>query len=752
MLNKAYVPVFSLTLLLSAALLFSVQPLFSKMILPLLGGTPQVWNTAMLFFQVCLLGGYAYAHATSKYLSVRMQSTIHLTLLVLFAFVLPLGIPEGTFPPFDKDPTLWQLNLMLIVVGGPFFVLAASAPMFQRWFAASAHKDANDPYFLYAASNLGSLASLFAYPLVLEPFFDLYQQSDIWMYGYIALGAFAFVCVVLSWKSVREDKVSNLDKRTEQKIIETPSHKTRFMWILLAFVPSSLMLGVTTYLTTDVASVPLLWIVPLALYVGTFVLVFARKPLFKRDHIMIVHGFVLILMLAQLMIFGGVVQAWLLPFHLFAFFVIALSCHTELASMRPHSKHLTEFYLMMSLGGALGGFFNAIIAPQFFTLPIEYGLVLGFSAFLRYASKSQLKMLNKKILWVVATIIILVIISYYINTPMLVLFKKLFAYFFLVSCFFFITKRTAFAIICFVSFIFYMPGTLPNESWIVENHFRTRNFFGIINVIDTADGERIALHGTTNHGTQYLVQDMELEKTSYYGPKSPLSDVFKYLDKKTENHIVAVTGLGVGVTACYTHPNRYFDFYEIDLDMIKIAENPELFTFLSNCGSQYSIILGDARLTISKQPDQKYDFILNDVYSSDNIPIHLITKEAIELYVTKLKPDGVLTFHISNKHLDIEPVLANIAKELGLKAYAKVSLHERVKDTNFFYVPSHFITFAFDDDFEEYLVGNNWEPVIVNESVGVWTDSYSNILSVLGASTFAQRSEILHEQNKSGQK
>ena len=371
---RIYTSVYAVTLLLSAALLFVVQPMFSKMILPLLGGTSQVWNTAMVFFQLTLLAGYAYAHGTTRFLGVRPQAMLHIALLVLFIFVLPIAIPEGWEPPRDKDPTFWQLSLMLVSIGGPFFVLSGSAPMFQRWFAQTDHPDADNPYFLYGASNLGSMSALLAYPVIVEPLLSLNMQSLSWAIGYGLLAAMTCLCAFLVWPHASAPKKQAKTTKKREKI----TWSRRLLWLALAAVPSSLMLGVTTYITTDIASVPLLWVIPLALYVGTFILVFARKQWIAKDRVIVLQGLLFLGLMAQLL---GIELAavYVVPFHIALFFFSALLCHMELAESRPGAENLTEFYLLMSVGGAIGGIFNALIAPQFFVIPLEYGLGLAAS-------------------------------------------------------------------------------------------------------------------------------------------------------------------------------------------------------------------------------------------------------------------------------------------------------------------------------------------------------------------------------------
>ena len=735
---KLYTPVFSLTLLLSAILLFSVQPMFSKMILPLLGGTPQVWNTAMLFFQVMLLGGYAYAHGTTRWLSIRAQAALHIVLLLAFVIVLPIAIPEGWVPPVDKDPTLWQLSLMALTVGGPFFVLAASAPMLQRWFTSTDHPDAADPYFLYGASNLGSMTALLAYPVVIEPLWNLTQQSNIWTGGYVLLTLCTLVSAVLVWTQAVKQKAAPTRKAANDEVITWPR---RLQWLILALIPSSLMLGVTTFITTDIASVPLLWILPLALYVGTFIIAFSKKPIIPKDKVLLIQGYLMIALIMQMIMFTPS-PVLLIGFHMTLFFFSALLCHMELTSTRPRAEHLTEFYLIMSLGGAIGGFFNAIIAPNFLVMPIEYALALGAACFMRYASSKEPfpKKLTPHVKLAAISVIFVAIafnISRFEYLPVVALLS--FAFAMLMSLL--MEKRWLFAIAICISLLIFPPGHIWGKFLFNNIVHQDRNFFGVMKVIDTTFNQRILLHGTTNHGTQALIEEYKMTPLSYYSPSSPLGDAFDYMDTRSGKQEIAVLGLGIGVAACYQKDDRHFDFFEIDKDIAEVAENKEFFTFLSDCGSPYDIVLGDGRLTIKDKPDAHYDLILLDAFSSDNIPVHLLTQEAMGLYLQKLKKDGVLIFNVSNNYLDIEPVLAKVAQSYNIPAYARVSDEGTLEGTNLQYYPAHFFSLAKTDDYARFLEERSWTQANFRKGVNLWTDQYSNIVSVIGNKTGKARAQ-----------
>ncbi|MBI1300408.1 MAG: hypothetical protein GC137_02005 [Alphaproteobacteria bacterium] len=746
---KLYVPVYAITLLLSAALLFTVQPMFSKMILPLLGGTPRVWTTAMLFFQISLLAGYAYAHGTSKFLSIRTQAILHIIILIAFFAFLPFGIPESWPPPTDSDPTLWQLGVMSLTIGPPFFIISGSAPMFQRWFAATKHKDADNPYFLYGASNLGSMSGLLLYPVLIEPMMTLNQQATSWMYGYIILIVFAFACFALAWNS-NERKAED-----SAGLSEKITWENRIKWLLVSCIPSSLMLGVTTFLTTDIASVPLLWVLPLSLYIGTFILVFARKPMFSENVLLRVSQIAAIALIIQMIALKDMFNSplMLIAFHLFVFFVCTLSCHMSLANAKPSAKNLTEFYFFMSLGGAIGGIFNGLIAPVIFVIPVEYAIALSLSVLIPifYATKEKdgsfFKFNNffgNEVFLIPATLVFCLIgfiiqdqdvLEYGLGVFVILLFVMLFEY-----------KRhlaIALTLIFLVSPISLTMQIILGDSIVLQD----RNFFGVIRIFES-DKERNLLHGTTNHGTQALDESYKFEKLSYYSDNSPLSDAISILDARDGPQKIGVIGLGVGVTACFTKEERFYDFYEIDKDIADIAQNPEYFTYLSGCGSDYRILLGDGRLKILEVEDERYDLILVDAFSSDNIPVHLITREAIEIYFKKLLPDGMLIFNISNNYIDLEPVLKETAVDLGLNARAKLSDAREIDDTGIKTYIAHFFAMSKNPAVIGALDAlDGWSEPHGRAGVRVWTDQYSNIISVLGNNSGFDRIRAIRQES-----
>lgn len=761
---KIIVPVFSGTLLLSAFLLFSVQPMFSKMVLPLLGGTPQVWNTAMLFFQACLLGGYAYAHIITRFLTPRVQVMIHVFLLIIFSTILPFSIPQEWYPVAGQDPAMWQLGIMAMVVGGPFFVVSGSAPLLQRWFSLSGHKDADNPYFLYGASNLGSMTALLSYPVLIEPGLELSLQSTTWMFGYFALIAFTFISGLMIWKQKNSDAVNS---ETQDDVVsdsaETITANRRLKWIALSFVPSSLMLGVTTYLTTDIASMPLLWVIPFALYILTFIIVFARKQILTQDISLKISGAAFVLIIMQMLVVRDLLMSYpllMVALHILVFFAIALTCHYDLAQSKPGPKYLTEFFFFMSLGGVLGGFFNAIIAPTFFVIPLEYVLVLITAAFLRISCppSRKLKLDFEDILLGAACICLpaLAQMIYFKSATEAVFAGLIVAVISLFILYIYRKDRWRFSFFA-SALLIVSPISISQETALAEKIvLRDRNFFGVHKILEHMN-ERQIVSGVTNHGTQLLDPEKKLTKVSYYSDFSPLSDVFRFFDNNVEQapQRIGVLGLGVGVVACYAAVERHFDFFEIDPDIAKIAQDPQYFTYLSDCDSTNEIYIGDGRLEINKRPDQSYDMILADAFSSDNIPAHIITQEAIEMYLRKLKDGGVLVIHISNRYLDLEPVIAAVADEINIPAYARCDVKSRdIAGTKVQSYPSHYVVLTKNQDVITHLTqSKHWTPAIKRENIKAWTDKYSNIFSVFGHSVQKERNmmvqKLLKEEEKS---
>jgi hypothetical protein len=908
--------VYTVTLFLSAALLFIVELMIAKMILPKFGGTPAVWVTCTAFFQTALLLGYTYVHFLSTRTSLRQGIKIQIGLLaapLLVFLIFPLGLSKGFDPPGDEYSALWLLLLLMVLVGVPFFVISTSAPLLQRWFSSTGHPTARDPYFLYAASNVGSMVGLLGYPLIIEPTLGLTIQGVVWMFGYVLLAALAAYCawlvlhappapvpepqlapvgmsegVALS-EPVREavtaqatgQKITRRERRAraraEREAITTkpaavmdqppappaepllppppggpPTLARMAWWAGLAFVPSSLMLGVTTYITTDIASYPLLWVIPLGLYLLSFILVFSSAiddGLYALAYLMIgkkrgpgprpsiVHQVIVLVMpvvilLLVFIIISDFANIWIkFALHLTTLFIVCMMCHGELARSRPTTHYLTAYYLCMSLGGVLGGLFNALVAPVVFNSIVEYPLAIALSCvfmpLLGSGKKSRGNQITDFLLAVglcFAGVYATFRLAWYApvdakgdrqflkvfgslpeslaNAPLanqvmfavMVVGGLLLAVGYIIgprkswtvapakagprqALWEFIQKRTERLLelglplalfILSLELIRHSPFATPALSWLIggaikltsrvgltptaDNFVRLltyglpvvlcygfaeqplrfglgvaavllagacgdasdkivhqeRSFFGVLRVEERPEtGLRRLLHGTTLHGMQHMdpfynqVAPYQLvplsasspleaavanactewerrdwkrflnEPLTYYHRTGPIGQAYQILVSGPDaTRDVAFIGLGTGTMASYVNPGQTATFYDIDPAVIRIAENPKYFTYLRDARERGGIIqfeIGDARLKMQKAPSGKYKLIVVDAFSSDAIPIHLITQEAIELYLDKLADDGVVAIHISNRYLKLGPVLGNIAKKLNIQ-------------------------------------------------------------------------------------
>lgn len=730
---------YAATIFLSASLLFTVQPMIGKYLLPLLGGGPSVWNTAMLFFQILLLGGYAYAFFMARYVPSRAQVLVHGGLLLLAALSLPLYLPPDT-DPSGHDPMLWQLKTMLLMAAAPFFVLSSTAPLLQQWFSRSQHPLAHNPYPLYVASNIGSMLALLSYPIIIEPLLTLHNQGLYWSYGY---GLLALAIIITGLSTRFTQPAAQTSEATPDTGDEVITWKRRCTWLLLAFVPSSLMLGVTTYITTDIITVPLIWVIPLALYLLSFIIAFAHKPFFSLGVTRIIQSIVALMMMFIITV-DGILGTWnQVIIHLAFMFFTALLCHQELAALKPKAKHLTEFYLLMSAGGALGGVFNSLLAPLLFVMPYEYMLIIILSVFCRYiaeASADSTKPLREKIRtffkdfdirkdWQLPVLIILAISSgIFLNK-----YLNFIASFGLpILCAKYITTRWRFATLFTLVLIAH-----PLISWdALKDHVTiARNYYGVILVHDKLD-VRFMTHGVTNHGGQILTADKKFEPFGYYGTGSGVNDAFKTsrLADTTTPQRIAILGLGTGSTACfYNQSNRQFDYFEIDPNVIRIASDPRYFTYLSDCGVNYKMHQGDGRLELAKQPDGIYDVINIDVFTSDNIPMHIITLEAMREYTKKLKPDGVIIIHISNRFFMLGPEMAALATGLGYDHLYKFNMRKSEADEKKTAAVNHPNIYAVITNNQSVLtelkaMDKAWETLELPEGFKPWTDDYANAL------------------------
>jgi spermidine synthase len=744
---------YAIAMFVGATLLFLVQPLFARMALPLLGGSPAVWNTAMLFYQVILLAGYCYAHVITHVLRPRAQAVLHCVLLLLPLLVLPIGVPEGWRPPAETSPVWWFLGLLTVAVGLPFFVVSATSPLLQAWFARSGHARAAEPYPLYAASNVGSMLALLAYPTLLEPALRLSDQSRLWAAGYLLLVGLMLACAVVIWRKppargwrleAREPAQTSL-----QSLASSLSWHRRAHWVLLAFVPSSLMLSVTAYLSTNIAPIPLLWTLPLALYLLTFILVFGGEVFPHAGMIRALPIVVLplvIVMAAQ----ATAPLELLLPLHLLVFFVAAMVCHGELARDRPPAKDLTEFYLSLSVGGALGGVFNALLAPLLFDTVLEYPLVLvlacllpmgqDLSATASTAGTERLEASEKETMLPVPAVALDLGLPLALGvlTAGLVLGAQrvglgaspagLALMFGLPAmlCFTFLRRRLRFGL--GVAAILLAAGLFVSEQG--RPLYTERTFFGIHRVLLDGSGRfHLLAHGPTLHGVQSLDPAGRRTPLSYYYPTGPAGQIFAALGSSRRN--VAAVGLGIGSLACYREPGQRWTFFEIDAVVERIARDERFFSVLTECGGDTPVVLGDARLTLADALPGAYDLLLMDAYTSDAVPVHLLTREALALYQEKLAPGGVVAFHISNQFFDLRPVLAGLARDAGLVALAQDDVAVSADEAAAGKRGSQWVVLASHErDFGALAADPRWYRLDV-PGAPLWTDDYSSVLSVL---------------------
>ncbi|HJQ34999.1 MAG TPA: fused MFS/spermidine synthase [Pyrinomonadaceae bacterium] len=801
---------FACALFVGAFLLFWVQPLVGKALLPLLGGTPAVWNTCMLFFQALLLAGYAYAHALTRWLSSRAQGVLHGALLLGAALALPFAVGNGSGPPAGASPVLWLLKTLLLTAGPPFFVLSAGAPLLQKWYSRTRARDASDPYYLYAASNAGSLCALLGFPVLLEPRLTLGQQSRAWAVLYVALALLVIGCAAFALMRPRaathDEKLEGGEAKVEGGAAsdadaagesERISLRRRLRWLVLAFVPSSLVLGVTTYVTTDLVAVPLLWVIPLSLYLLSFVIVFARRRIIPSWlSARLLPGAAVLVSLVYLS--GAAQPAWfLILFHLLFLFTAALVCHGALADDRPGAAHLAEFYLWLAAGGALGGLFNAVLAPLLFNSIVEYPLVILLASYLRPAYKrargallglrlgakrnveraavgtSILKVRDDEpggeavrgaegdarreteeetaegvevaggkrwdvfdllvplLLGMLTAALMLVTRSFDLNSverAALTLGLPLF-----LLNHFTAPRPTRFAL----GLAAVMLATALFAEQDVRTLHASRNFYGTHRVeSDDADTLHWLRHGSTLHGKQNTDPKTRCEPLSYYHREGPLGSVFKHVRAKRDATVgarplsIAVVGLGAGTTAAYARAGEAWTFYEIDPQVLEVARDPRYFTYLSECaGAPINVVIGDARLRLRGAPDGAYDLIALDAFSSDAVPAHLMTREALQLYLSKLAPGGVIAFHVSNRSLQLERVAGGIAADAGL---ASRIFDDGRQGAQFGLDPSTWVAVARTDaDFGTLASDTDWpefEPAVYK--LEVWRDDFSDILSV----------------------
>jgi hypothetical protein len=738
--DSALVLIFSGTLLCSAFLLFTIQPLLGKLLLPRLGGSPQVWNTCMVFFQAVLFAGYLHAHYTGAYLGLRRQAILHAALASLALLALPIGLANITWLSDTRHPVLSVFLTLTASIGAPMFVISSTAPLLQKWFSHTLHPAAHDPYFLYAASNLGSLLALLAYPVFIEPSIGLSDQAWMMSWGFAALVVAVLGCASIFGRAYRAQDVESATRSDLQTGVTSLQ---KLLWTLLSFTPSSLLLGVTTYITTDIAAVPLFWIVPLALYLLTFVLVFARRP--PIPHHYAVRAQALLLTLLAVMMLAPVFARmwWLLFVHLLAFFVTALVCHGELVRSRPATQHLTQFYLWLSLGGLLGGAFNALIAPVLFNESIEYPLALALACFLRpgpdTAPNRRDFLLPLALLLAILAAVQGIATAWNLAASMgdarhTWLFVAIVALAGSAGTTLLRFSDRRFRFGMGVSAVLIAAMLIPAAGFDRQERLRelSRSFFGIYEVhYDQANDATILTHGTTVHGAQSRNPSKAMQPLTYFDSNGPFGDILAAMSNDLFGRNVAVVGLGSGALTCLGHADTKWTYYEIDPVVEKIARDPRHFTYLRDCPPRADVVIGDARLMLRGAPDAHYTLIVIDAFSSDAIPVHLLTKEALAEYLTKLTPDGILAIHITNRHLNLEPVVANLARDSNLVARINPLLVREQKQTTLIYPAIVAVLTRQEAHLRALATNPAWRSLTLRPNDRLWTDDYVNIPSAL---------------------
>ena len=661
---------FTLTILVGSFLLFMVQPMVARMALPKLGGAPAVWNSAMLVYQALLLGGYAWAHWIGRF-PVQRQWWLHGGLLLLAALWLPVGLAAMT-PPSDNDVFFFVPVLLLASVGPLLFAISAQAPLMQRWFADSS--PGANPYSLYAASNLGSFGGLIAYPLLVEPNMPLLTQSWGWSALYLVLLGLVIACGWVAARAVAERgpalPVRMAATAPAGETIGRPSWRRICLWIALSAVPSGLMLSTTTHLTTDIMAMPLMWAIPLGLYLLSFSIAFSENKLLP-DIFTLLAPPLLLLSGGLTMLSSGTGGLLIAVSSLGMLFIVAVALHARLYRLRPEAEHLTFFYLVMAVGGVIGGIFCALIAPLIFDWVYEHPLLVIAAALLvpmvpliPWADAMKLSPDKQRGLSLLFTFFAVVIGSWlarnftgWFDTYEIAAIGVITAIGLLT-----IGWRLPF-LAALLALMLGIGGMRTLE--LSAGNDRVRSYFGVYTIRDHEErGTRTLSHGTTLHGTQLTTPRLENTVTSYYGPSSGVGLAFDRANRLYgDDAAIGVVGLGTGTLACYRRPGQQWQFFEIDPAMVTIARDSGRFSFMPDCGAGVPIRVGDARLKLQEVPEGSFDLLAIDAFSSDAIPLHLLTQEAFQIYDRAVQDDGIVLVHISNRFINLEPVLAALTRD-----------------------------------------------------------------------------------------
>lgn len=735
--NRLVLIVYTAAIFVSALLLFSVQPLFTKMVLPRLGGSPAVWSVAMVFFQSLLLGGYAYAHFLMQLRNRALPVAIHLVLLAVAMLTLPLSISSGWGDPPNSGYAFWLLGLFAVSIGLPFFALAANNPLLQAWFVRTGHPNGPDPYFLYASSNIGSFLALLSYPVLLEPVFTLRTQNLIWTGGYGLLIVLIATCGVLLFRAPAN--AADLNMPADDAEAPAPSWILRARWIFLAAVPSGLLIAVTAHISTDVAAAPLLWVLPLSLYLLTWVLVFQSRPLLPHKFMLMLQP--LAIMGVILLLAIGIDQNLLLTLggHQLCFFIIAMACHGELARTRPAAKYLTGFYVALSFGGMVGGLFAGLIAPFTFSWVAEYPILVALAVLCRPPAEERWPKWSRWFWPLLAIIAVALIAPSYSSGKIFTWLETNRVYVTgavaIVSMILAILlKADRWKLAAVVTLALVLIRMYPSDDGRVET---VRSFFGVHKIVVTPNGQyHVLMHGTTIHGAEKFRNDDgtpvtgQPEPITYYHKDGGIGQAITAIrERKGAPLRVAVIGLGSGTLVCAAEPGEDWKFFEIDQTMVDTARDPKYFTYIQSCQPDLEPVIGDARLTFAREPDGVYDLIIVDAYSSDAIPIHLATEEAMEIYKSKLAPHGAVVMHVSNRHLELSSVVVGIADANDMKSW--VYSEDSGRDNEYIFSTSVVASARDEADVGKLASSGQWAMTEAEDNQRVWTDDYSNVLGAV---------------------
>lgn len=723
-LGRGTTILFASAAFIGAGLLFVVQPLVARLVLPSYGGSSTVWSTSSLFFQVLLLVGYAYTHASTSRAGRTWQPRLHVLVLLIPLVVLPVALPADAVPSAASSPVLWLLRTLTLMIGLPFLVLATTGPLLQKWYSWTDQERSDDPYFLFAASNLGSFIGLLAYPFVVEPLLSLDDQQRWWSIAFVGYVVLVACCGLVAARSTARSPKDVAESAGPARQVAPVTRGQAVRWLILAFLPSALLLAVTSHVTTDVAPVPMLWVVPLALYLATFVVAFAltsRTLSSRLTRVVIAVAFVA----ATSSALPGD-EITVLPEIIVQMLMLTGVCfvaHSRLAADRPDPEHLTTYYMVIAAGGALGGLLNGLLAPVLFDRVLEYPLVMIAIPMLVLGmtldQSSWLdRLATRPVLWAVV-LLGLTGLSLALTARNVLAGHDLsllaWASILLLVGILAFRMVDQPRLLCLVLVVLFGAPIAVQQTQTLD---QSRTFFGSYRVLERG-GQNVLIHGTTVHGTQFL-DERSTEPTTYYAESGPLGSVFAQ-DGISD---VGVVGLGVGTVGTYGEPGMDMTFFEIDPEVVRIAESERLFTYLSDSAADVDVVVGDGRLKVDEQPDEKFDLLILDAFSSDAVPVHLLTTEAMRTYASKLAPDGMMAVHISSRVFNLQPVIAGAAQDLGWPVAAKNGGEGEGASL------SEWVVLSPSPERVDDLVGNDdWRPLTGH--VVTWTDDFSSTLSVL---------------------